>query len=52
MGVGLVAGPDEGGVGLGRKGSDWARFLGREGRERPRLAEHGHDGKAAIFAMF
>ena len=26
--------------------------LGREGRERSRLAEHGHDGKAAIFAMF
>ena len=33
MGVGLVAGPGEGGVGLGRKGSDWARFGPRGSRE-------------------
>ena len=33
MGVGLVAGPGEGGVGLGRKGSDWAQFGPRGSRE-------------------
>ena len=33
MGVGLVAGPGEGGVGLGRNGSDWAQFGPRGSRE-------------------
>ena len=43
---------------LARAGSGWVGrvadglSLAREGRERSRLAEHGHDGKAAIFAMF
>ena len=51
MSVGLMAGPGEGGGGLGRKVSGWARFGQRESREVT-FSRAGHDGKAAIFAMF